>query len=417
MYNWKFVRKGIIIMAEYESIIIESTEKPPVTEGLEDKFQTLKTLIVSSAHLVHDTYAGFIAPLLPYLIERMSLLKVEAGMFLFLYQGASVLQPVIGHLGDKTNLRKYALVMPAITGISLSLLGIAPTYYYGLMLCLIAGLSSASMHSILPALVARLSGKHVGKGMSFWMVGGEIGIMLGPILVASVISLFTIKATPWLMIPGIVVSITLSILLRRMPHHNINTSHQAKIPMKEMMAIMLPLAGVMAMRSLLRTASEIYLPVYLIEEGVNKFLAVSSISLLLGFGVLGTIVGGFLKDKFGFKKVMIMSVFFGSLGMIFFSKTIGFLQVASLVLMGTTSMMILPAGLALVQESFPNNRSLANGSFLAIVFALNAIAGVVTGFMYDKIGGNLTFLISGFISFLGIPFIFLLPKEVKTDKN
>src|SRR4030066_1922647 len=193
-------------MADYESIVLEKTEEPPISEAAEDKFQSLKTMVVTSAHMVHDTYAGFIAPLLPYLIERLSLLKVEAGMFLFLYQGASVFQPIIGNLGDKTNLRKYALIMPAITGIALSLLGTAPTYYFALMLCLIAGISSASLHAILPALVARLSGKHVGKGISFWMVGGEIGIMLGPLMVAGVISLFTIKATPWLMIPGIMVS-------------------------------------------------------------------------------------------------------------------------------------------------------------------------------------------------------------------
>ena len=306
-------------MADHESLNIELTEIPPEVIKSEDKFQTLKTLIVSSAHLVHDTYAGFIAPLLPYLIERMALLKVEAGMFLFLYQGASVLQPVIGHLGDRTNLRKYALVMPALTGISLSLLGVAPTFYLGLLFCLIAGLSSASMHSILPALVARLSGKQVGRGMSLWMVGGEIGIMLGPILVASTISLFSIKATPWLMIPGIAVSIALEhFTLKTCPIIMSTPTIQPKIPMKEMLAIMLPLAGVMLMRSPLRTASEIYLPVYLIEEGVNKFLASTSISLLLGFGVLGTILGGFLKDKFGFKKVMVMSVFVASVSMVIF---------------------------------------------------------------------------------------------------
>ena len=402
-------------MADYESIVIETTENPSKSEASEDKFQPLKTMVVSSAHMVHDTYAGFIAPLLPYLIERLSLLKVEAGMFLFLYQGASVFQPIIGNLGDKTNLRKYALVMPAITGIALSLLGTAPTYYFALMLCLIAGISSASLHSILPALVARLSGKHVGKGISFWMVGGEIGIMLGPLMVAGVISLFTIKATPWLMIPGIAVSIALSILLRKMPHHNVNGNVQAKLPIKQLMAILLPLAGLMFMRAPLRASSEIYLPVYLIEKGVNKFLAGSSVSMLLGFGVLGTIVGGYLKDKYGFKKVIIGSVSIASVTMVIFSLTSGILQIISLALVGTTSMMILPVGLAFIQESFPNNRSLANGSFLAVTFGLNAIAGVVTGFMYDKLGGNSTFLVSGLVSFLGIPFIFLLPKENKTD--
>ncbi len=196
-------------------------------------------------------------------------------------------------------MRKYALIMPAITGICLSLLGTASTYYFGLALCLIAGFSSATMHSILPALVAKLSGKQVGKGMSFWMVGGEIGIMIGPLLIATVIAAFSIEATPWLMIPGILVSIALSILLKNMPHHNANPNLQAKIPMKEMLTIMLPLAGIIVMRAPLRTASEIYLPVYLIEQGVNPWIAGSSVSLLLGFGIAGTILGGILKDKFG----------------------------------------------------------------------------------------------------------------------
>jgi FSR family fosmidomycin resistance protein-like MFS transporter len=199
-----------------------------------------------------------------------------------------------------------------------------------------------------------------------------------------------------------------------MPHHNINTNTQAKLPIKQLLTILLPLAGVMFMRSPLRAASEIYLPVYLIEKGVNKFLAGSSVSMLLGFGVLGTIAGGFLKDKYGFKKVIVGSVVIASASMVIFSISSGIFQIITLALVGLTSMMILPVGLAFVQESFPNNRSLANGSFLAIIFGLNAVAGVITGFMYDKIGGNSTFLVSGLVSFLGIPFIFLLPKESKT---
>lgn len=411
MYNRAFVRKGIIDMADFETVALNTAESQTNGSQHEEKFETLKTLIVSTAHVVHDTYSGFIAPLLPYLIERLSLLKVEAGIFLLLYQGASVLQPIIGHLGDKTNLRKYALIMPALTGISLSLLGTVPTFYVGLILCLIAGISSASMHAILPALVARLSGKQVGRGMSIWMVGGEIGVMIGPLLVTSVISAFSIKATPWLMIPGIATSIALSILLKDMPDHNEKSKIQLKIPMKELLVIMLPLAGIIMMRSPLRTAAEIYLPVYFVEKGVNSFLAGSSVSLTLGFGVVGTMIGGFLKDKFGFKNVMLISVVFTSIGMVLFSITSGISQIAFLALLGTASAMVLPVGLAFVQERFPENRSLANGFYLAILFALNAIAGVITGFMYDKFGADSTFLMTGLIGFLGIPFIYLLPKE------
>jgi FSR family fosmidomycin resistance protein-like MFS transporter len=399
-------------MSRNQASQVSAVEKATPSKTEEGSFQTLKALTVSSAHAVHDTYAGFIAPLLPFLIDRLSLLKAEAGLFLLLYQGASVLQPFIGHLGDRKNLRKYALLMPAITGISLSFLAVVPNLWIGLLLCLIAGISSASLHSILPALVSSLSGKQLGKGMSVWMIGGEFGIMLGPILVTAVAATFSVYAVPWLALLGIGISVALSFLLRDMPYHNAaNGNVQVAIPTRELAAIILPLTGVVLMRAPLRTASEIFLPVYLIEKGINPFLAGSSISLLLGFGMLGTMVGGPLRDRFGFRKVIIGSVFFASVGMIIFSLTSGWMQVFSLALVGASSMMILPVGLAYILENFPNNRSLANGLYLAIAFSINAVSGVLTGFLYDTFGGFNTFLWSGFISFLGIPFVFLLPRE------
>lgn len=340
-------------------------------------------------------------------------MKVEAGVFLLFYQGASILQPIIGHLGDRTNLRKFALVMPAITGITLSLLGTAPTYFIAIMYSLLAGISSASLHAILPALVGSLSGRNVGKGMSFWMVGGEIGVMIGPLLVTIVVSTFSLEATRWLMIPGILMSVVLSFLLKNLPYQNTN-NNQTKAPLKTMTVIMLPLAGMIVMRSVLRTASEIYMPIFLLEKGASLWLAGISLTILQGFGVLGTIAGGFLKDKFGFKSVMLLSTIIASIGMIAFVLSNGALQIFNLAVMGIFSMMVLPVGLAYVQEQFPENRSLANGFYLAILFAINAVGGVLTGFLYDQFGGFNTFLWSGFIGFLGIPFILLLPRDSDT---
>lgn len=377
-----------------------------------DSFQTLKALTVSSAHAMLDMYAGFIAPLLPYLIERLSLLKTEAGMFLLLFHGASVLQPFIGHLGDRTNLMKYALLMPAITGLSISLLAVTPNFPLGLALCLAAGISSAFLHSTLPALVSSLSGKQVGKGMSIWMAAGESGFMLGPLMVTAIIATFSLKSVPWLAIPGILITIMLSVLLKDMPHHNIRRP-TISIPIRNFAIVILPLAGVFLMRAPLRSASEVFLPVFLQERGASAWLAGSSVSLLLGFGMLGTLVGGPLRDRFGFRKTLIGSIFLASFSMILFARTSGWAQIVFLALVGFNAIMILPIGLAYVLESFPDNRSFANGLYLATTFSINAISGVLTGFLYDTFGGSNTFLLSGAISFLGIPFVFLLPKDVR----
>jgi len=210
---------------------------------------TRKTIFVSSAHAIHDMYFGFIAPLLPFLIERLSLLKAEAGFFILVYQGVSVLQPVIGHIGDRINLRKFALVAPAVTGIFLSLLGTAPSFSIALLYCFIAGISSATLHATLPALVSSLSGGNVGKGMSIWMVGGELGTMIGPILITAIIATFSMQATPWLMLGGITVSLVLSFLLKDLPHHNSAAKPRVRIPVKDLAAILLPMAGIVTTRS------------------------------------------------------------------------------------------------------------------------------------------------------------------------
>jgi len=382
----------------------------PQTNG---EFQTLKALLVSSAHLIHDTYSGFIAPLIPTLIERFSLMKVEASFFLFLYQGVSILQPVIGHWADRVNLRKIALIGPAVTGIFLSLLGTAPSYPIALLYCLLAGFSSASMHAILPALVGTYSGRSVGKGMSFWMVGGELGVMFGPMIMTAMVATRSLHISAWFMAGGIAISLILNYLMRNEPYVIVNNKTSHSIPAKELRIVMLPLGCIVLLRALMRTAAEIYLPVFLLEKGAGVWLAGISISILQGFGVLGVVLGGFANDRFGYKPVLSGSLVLSGLGMLAFVFTTGAAQIASLAVLGTASMMMLPIGMAIAQENFPENRSLANGIYLAMVFAINALVGVLTGFLYDQIGGQWTYTIGGLVVLLALPFVFLLPKREK----
>ena len=417
-YNSGFVISlgGYLLSETRSSVIIDKHDKGVRVNKLPSP-STLKTIIVSSAHAMHDTYSGFIAPLLPFLIDRLSLLKAEAGLFILVYQGISILQPVIGHISDSKDLRKFALVAPAITAVFISLLGTAPTFPVALLYCLIAGISSSTLHAILPALVSGLSGENVGKGMSIWMIGGELGVMLGPILVTAIITTFSIEATPWLMLGGIFVSIALSYLLKDLKYQKSSAKLQAKIPIKDIMAILLPLAGISAMRSLLRSSSILYLPVFLLENGATVWFAGISLSIVQGIGMIGTIFGGYLSDRLGNRITIILSLTISALSMLAFSTTNGIIQIAFMSILSISTLMMMPVGMAIVQRNFPENRSLANGLYLAMLFGINALAGVLTGFMYDQIGGQQTFYWSGWAAFLGIPFIFLLPREVKLHDN
>jgi len=51
-----------------------------------EQFQTGRVLTITAGHAVHDTYAGFLPPLLPAFIESLSLSKAEAGLLTVFYQ-------------------------------------------------------------------------------------------------------------------------------------------------------------------------------------------------------------------------------------------------------------------------------------------------------------------------------------------
>jgi FSR family fosmidomycin resistance protein-like MFS transporter len=201
--------------------------------------------------------------------------------------------------------------------------------------------------------------------------------------------------------------------MRNEPYVIVNNKTSHSIPAKELRIVMLPLGCIVLLRALMRTAAEIYLPVFLLEKGAGVWLAGISISILQGFGVLGVVLGGFANDRFGYKPVLSGSLVLSGLGMLAFVFTTGAAQIASLAVLGTASMMMLPIGMAIAQENFPENRSLANGIYLAMVFAINALVGVLTGFLYDQIGGQWTYTIGGLVVLLALPFVFLLPKREK----
>ena len=103
-------------------------------------FQTRRVLAVSLAHFVHDTYTAFLAPLLPLLIQRLQLSLALAGSLTFFLQVPSLLNPVIGYLDDRLNLRCLVYIAPGLTGTLMSCLGFAGSYWSLAGLLLATGL-------------------------------------------------------------------------------------------------------------------------------------------------------------------------------------------------------------------------------------------------------------------------------------
>jgi FSR family fosmidomycin resistance protein-like MFS transporter len=173
--------------------------------------------------------------------------------------------------------------------------------------------------------------------------------------------------------------------------------------------LLVPLVGIVSVRSFMSSALTTYLPTLLAEEGAELWLAGISLSVLEAAGVMGALLGGSLSDRLGRRVILLVSLFVTPILMIVFLTASGWLRVPLLLLMGFTSLSITPVVMALVQESFPENRALANGVYMSLSFLIRSAVVVLVGAMGDLWGMHPAFLACATITLLGLPFLLLLP--------
>ena len=258
------------------------------------KFETNRVLTISAGHAVHDTFTTFLPPLLPSFIERWALSKTEAGALALFLQAPSLLQPLIGHLADRINLRYVVILAPAMSAVMMSLLGIAPVYGVMALLLLLAGLSSAGFHSTAPVMAGTLSGTSLGRGMGIWMLGGELGRTLGPIVAVTAVHLISLEELPVLIVLGLLTSAVLFYQLKDIPIRPPNTkpSLSWRLALRKMKPVFLPLTGVIILRAFVLSSLMTFLPTYLTEKGASLWSAGAALSIYEVAGVAGALAGG-----------------------------------------------------------------------------------------------------------------------------
>ncbi len=116
----------------------------------------------------------------------------------------ALLNPYIGVLADRVSVRYFVILAPAMTAVPMSLIGIAPSYGVLLILIFITGISVSFFHVPAPVMVARLSAARKGRGMSFFMTGGELARTIGPLVAVAAVSLWGLEGFYPVMIFGLI---------------------------------------------------------------------------------------------------------------------------------------------------------------------------------------------------------------------
>jgi FSR family fosmidomycin resistance protein-like MFS transporter len=259
------------------------------------------------AHLINDIYAPVLMALQPVLITMYGYSYFEAALLPVVHSlTSSLLQPVFGHLADKKGVNVGIGTSILLSGIGVSVIGLIPNQYFVMLLCVaLSGIGHASFH---PGALCQVSilatGSSRGKLTSLFVVGGNMGMALGPIIAGFILSTGGIPNVVWLIIPAVATALFLHIN----PLALCSTSKAEDRPegKENWRPVILLFLGA-TLRSWVTFGAMTFLPTYLVLEGYPLLHATTLVSIMMVAGVIGQLSGGALSDLVGRKKVVVLT--------------------------------------------------------------------------------------------------------------
>ncbi len=377
------------------------------------EFDTATVVTISAAHFVHDLYTGFLGSLLPVIIDKLAIPLTAAGGLATIIRMFSLVQPFRGVIADRSDMRLFVVLAPAVTAIAMSLIGIAPSYLTVAILLAIAGLSSAAFHPPAAAAVSRSSGRNSGRGSSLYMFGGELARSAGPIFIVSLVTYLGLQYSWLACIPGIALSVLVHLQLRGKQSTHVSGTSARSIweAMKAQKRPLLLLSGLILFRSTAVQSVATFYPTFLTDRGSSLMYAGFALAMYELAGAFGALFGGTLSDRFGRKTMMLVSqAVAGPLMFVALMLPEGMANIAVMAAAGALALSASPVQLTLAQELLPGGRSTAAGIVFFLGFEGTLVTTLAVGAAGDLVGLGPALSIAAVSSMLSIPFTMALPE-------
>jgi MFS family permease len=123
------------------------------------------------------------------------------------------------------------------------------------------------------------------------------------------------------------------------------------------------------------------------------------------------LTSSWLSDRIGQRTIIVASTLAMPLFALLFLNAQPAWQAPMLAGAGLLAFSANPAFLALIQRSFPEIRSLANGVYMAVGFVIRSLVVFLVGVLADHFGMRPVFIVSAWAALLALPLVFLLPGE------
>ena len=338
--------------------------------------------------MVTDIYMPVLPAILPFLIAENGYSYLAAGLLVTAYNvTSSFTQPVIGWLSDTRGLTISVSLSLLISAVFVALMGIAKDYYLMMAFAVIAALGHACFHPTALSLVSRLcTPENRGQVTSLFVVGGNIGYAIGPVLAGALVWGFGLQGLLFLVFPAIGMYFALKVLLPG-GIAAARVAHTAPAAVPGAAASKWPFV-VLMVASILRAwaifAALTYLPMYLVSQGYELVTASLIMTLMLLTGVLGQVFGGKISDRIGRKEFMVFALVGAIPSFCLFFATTGLVAIVTLLVFGFCLWSTFAVAVAMGHELLPQSVGLASGIMMGLAIGFGGLGVAVSGIVADQ---------------------------------
>ena len=368
--------------------------------------------LLAFGHLVIDLNQGSIPAVLPFLRNAHGLSYAEAATIVLVGTlTSSLIQPVFGYLSDQIARRWILPASVFLAGAGLALTGIAPGYLAVLELVLVMGLGVAAWHPEGYKAATGMAGDRKATALSWFSLGGNVGLALGPPVITSLVTGFSLAGTLGMLVPTVIVG---GLLLAALPHIDRAAVPRAAATASargvNMPAAMALLIFLVAIRSWAQLGFTTFVPFYYVDYlKSDPRLVGPLLFVFLGAGALGTVVAGPLADRWGSRPFM-RWVFLAAIpfGLVFLETT-GVLAFVMLGLYGAVLTSSFSVSIVLGQAYLPRNAGMASGLIVGFAIGAGGLGVTALGWVADRWGLPAALTVSALMPLVGFVTARFLP--------
>jgi len=390
---------------------------------LNDKSRRKKVLLSGGLfHIYHDSIADGLAVLLPFWRTAFQLSLAQVGLLVTCFESATALfQVPAGLLGERYGERRLLTVGTFVTASCFMLLAFTGNIYYLGILLIIGGLGAGVQHPLASAMVSKaFENQNRRIALGTYNFTGDMGKFLFPAVAAIVLSVAGWRQLCFgYGLVGVAMTAVLYHVLVRVQiggadfqaaEAGWNLSGWGIENKKGFVSLSL----IGFIDAAVRTSLIVFLPFVLISKGMPMESGGFALSLLFIGGAFGKFACGFLAEKIGVIRSIVITEAVTGLGILYLNAAgltgiFIFLPVLGMALNGTSSVLYGTVADFVSASHVPRAFSL----FYTAIIVAAALAPPVFGWVSDAAGLDLTVVVIGIAALTTLPLAYILAKVTK----